>query len=83
MGGSADLNPSTFTYLDISKDFQKGHYAERNIRFGVREHGMLAIVIGLSAHGGVIPYAQHSLTSLVMLWVRSQLVLFLTITLFW
>lgn len=40
VGGSADLNPSTLTYLTCSKDFQKNTPEGRNIRFGVREHGM-------------------------------------------
>jgi transketolase len=56
VGGSADLNPSTLTYLTSSKDFQKNSYEGRNIRFGVREHGMAAICNGLSAYGGVIPF---------------------------
>eukprot|EP01127_Copromyxa_protea_P001407 TRINITY_DN11409_c0_g1_i1.p1 TRINITY_DN11409_c0_g1~~TRINITY_DN11409_c0_g1_i1.p1 ORF type:complete len:673 (-),score=190.73 TRINITY_DN11409_c0_g1_i1:39-1796(-) len=55
-GGSADLNPSCFTYLDDSKDFQKGSYENRNIRFGVREHAMAAICNGLAAYGGIIPF---------------------------
>ena len=32
VGGSADLNPSCFTYLDCSTDFQKGKFAGRNLR---------------------------------------------------
>jgi transketolase len=55
-GGSADLNPSCFTYLNDDKDFQKGTYNQRNIRFGVREHAMAAICNGLSAYGGIIPF---------------------------
>jgi transketolase len=43
VGGSADLNPSTLTYLTCSKDFQKATPEGRNIRFGVREHGMSGI----------------------------------------
>jgi transketolase len=56
MGGSADLNPSTLTYLDCSTDYQKKSPQGRNIRFGVREHGMAAICNGLAAYGGFIPY---------------------------
>jgi len=56
MGGSADLNPSTLSYMDCSKDFQKETPEGRNIRFGVREHAMAAICNGLAAHGGFIPY---------------------------
>ncbi|MFZ5569994.1 MAG: transketolase [Thermodesulfobacteriota bacterium] len=56
MGGSADLAPSNNTYLPFSPDFQKGSYAGRNVRFGVREHAMGAIMNGLFLHGGVRPY---------------------------
>jgi len=55
-GGSADLNPSTLSYLDCSIDFQKHSPQGRNVRFGVREHGMASICNGLAAYGGVIPY---------------------------
>jgi transketolase len=71
MGGSADLDPSTFTNLKGFGDFnptptgkfddQGGDsagwsYAGRNIHYGVREHAMGAISNGLAAHGGFIPY---------------------------
>ncbi len=56
IGGSADLAPSNMTLLKSSGDFQKGHYENRNLRFGVREHGMGAICNGLALHGGLIPY---------------------------
>jgi transketolase len=42
--------------MDVSKDFQKETPEGRNIRFGVREHGMAAICNGLAAYGGYIPY---------------------------
>ncbi len=57
MGGSADLAPSTKTIINGSPDFTPDNYGGRNIRFGVREHAMGAIVNGLALHGGVIPYA--------------------------
>jgi transketolase len=60
-GGSADLNPSCFTYINSDKDFQKGSYDQRNIRFGVREHGMAAIMNGLTAYGGIIPFCSSFL----------------------
>lgn len=41
IGGSADLAPSNLTLMKISGDFQKNSPAERNLRFGVREHGEL------------------------------------------
>lgn len=56
IGGSADLAPSNMTLLKSSGDFQKGHYENRNLRFGVREHGMGAICNGIALHGGLIPY---------------------------
>ncbi len=57
IGGSADLTHSNNTYIKISGDFQKGQYENRNIRFGVREHGMGAICNGIALHGsGLIPY---------------------------
>ncbi len=57
IGGSADLTHSNLTYLKISDSFQKGNYAGRNLRFGVREHGMGAICNGIALHGsGLIPY---------------------------
>lgn len=56
MGGSADLAPSNKTYLNDSHEFQKGAYDGRNIRFGVREHAMGAIMSGMFLHGGIRPY---------------------------
>jgi len=55
-GGSADLNPSCFTYITSSKDFQKNTPEGRNVRFGVREHAMSAICNGIASYGGLIPY---------------------------
>jgi transketolase len=72
VGGSADLNPSTRTALKGLGDFQSPEvsgpgtlgavggewsYAGRNIAFGVREHAMGAIVNGMAAHGGVLPFS--------------------------
>ncbi len=48
VGGSADLNPSTKTYLGFSTAMQPGEYSGRNIHFGVREHAMGSIVNGLA-----------------------------------
>ncbi len=56
MGGSADLAPSTKTIMSCSGDFQAGSYDNRNLRFGVREHGMGSILNGMALHGGTIPY---------------------------
>lgn len=71
IGGSADLNSSTLTAMKGGGDFgdpsfndfeSQGavgdiwSYAGRNIHYGIREHGMGAIVNGMAAHGGVIPF---------------------------
>jgi transketolase len=76
-GGSADLDPSTFTALTGLGDFEPpgadAHdrqgsegggwsYAGRNLHFGVREHAMGAILNGLAAHGGAIPFGATFLT---------------------
>jgi transketolase len=71
IGGSADLNPSTFTALQNLGDFESPErecsdsqgstggswsYAGRNLHFGVREHSMAAALNGMAAHGGIIPF---------------------------
>lgn len=48
LGGSADLNPSTKTYLGFSGPMKPGDPSGRNIHFGVREHAMGSIVNGLA-----------------------------------
>jgi len=77
VGGSADLNPSTFTWLKNFGDFQspatssqglhgmvggRWDYQGRNIHFGVREHAMGSIAVGMALHGGFIPYTATFLT---------------------
>ena len=77
IGGSADLDPSTHTALAGMGDFQNPAlhpvdrqgavgdawgYGGRNIHFGVREHGMGAIMNGIAAHGGAIPFGATFLT---------------------
>lgn len=58
VGGSADLTPSNLTRPASAKltDFQPASHAGRYFRFGVREHGMLAILNGIDAHGGLLPF---------------------------
>ncbi|KAG7998373.1 hypothetical protein I3843_01G255900 [Carya illinoinensis] len=57
LGGSADLASSNMTLLKMFGDFQKNTPEERNVRFGVREHGMGAISNGIARHSpGLIPY---------------------------
>lgn len=58
IGGDADLAGSTKTLIKGANNTGHGVSAERNIRFGVREHGMGAIVNGLALHGGIVkPYS--------------------------
>ncbi len=71
LGGSADLNPSTYTALEGLGEFKPPNtlvgdmqgavgggwgYTGRNFAFGVREHGMGAILNGMAAHGGTLPF---------------------------
>jgi transketolase len=56
MGGSADLAPSNKTLIADSGSFSAEDPSARNLHFGVREHGMGAILNGMALHGGVVPY---------------------------
>jgi len=56
VGGSADLRPSNNTWIDGFPAFQKDTPQGRNFHFGVREHGMGAVLNGMALHGGLIPY---------------------------
>jgi transketolase len=77
IGGSADLDPSTYTALKGLGDFESPErasadrqgtaggewgFAGVNLHFGVREHAMGAIANGLAAHGGGIPFGATFLT---------------------
>jgi transketolase len=77
IGGSADLNPSTHTELANAGNFENPEmatgdlqgsaaggwsYAGRNVQFGVREHAMGAILNGMAAHGGTMPFGATFLT---------------------
>jgi len=56
-GGSADLAPSTDTLMEEGGAFlPDAPPGGRNFHFGVREHGMGAILNGMARHGGLIPY---------------------------
>lgn len=68
IGGSADLTGSNLTRVAKSVDFQHpstglGDYKGIYIRYGVREHAMGAIMNGLAAYGGIIPYSGTFLVS--------------------
>ena len=56
IGGSADLAPSNKTTLEGYGSFNPGTREGRNLHFGVREHGMAAIVNGIALHGGLKAY---------------------------
>ena len=51
IGGSADLYGSTLNYINSSKDFTPANWSGRNIRFGIREHGMCGIMNGIAYDG--------------------------------
>jgi transketolase len=56
MGGSADLTPSNGTAVKTWKNFAPGAYDKRYMHFGIREHGMAAIMNGMALHRGIIPF---------------------------
>ena len=57
IGGSADLTPSNNTLPAGEESFSPENPKGRYIRYGVREHGMAAIMNGMALHGGVLPYS--------------------------
>jgi transketolase len=56
VGGAADLASSVRTNIVGSGSVAKGSFAGRNINFGVREHGMGAVLNGLALAGGLVPF---------------------------
>jgi transketolase len=56
MGGSADLAPSTHTYMKGFGEFEPESFSGRNMHFGIREHAMGAILNGMALHRGLIPF---------------------------
>jgi transketolase len=56
IGGSADLAPSCKSTITGSGSIARGHYGERNLHFGIREHAMGAALNGLALHGGIRPF---------------------------
>ncbi len=53
VGGSADLDESTYTHLKAYETIQPGSYSGRNVHFGIREHAMVASMNGLSLFDGL------------------------------
>ncbi len=62
LGGSADLTPSNGTLRKDSVPLSAQSPAGNYVHFGVREFGMSAILNGVAAHGGFIPYGGTFLT---------------------
>lgn len=56
VGGSADLAPSTKTYMNDRESFSAKNYSGSNLHFGVREHAMAAIANGMQLYGGLHIY---------------------------
>lgn len=56
VGGSADLNPSTKTFIEGSPAIARDAFLGRNIHFGIREHAMGAFVNGMAVSDGFIPF---------------------------
>ena len=57
VGGSADLSGSNNTKTSVTEPMTPDNWAGRYIHYGVREHGMAAIMNGMALHGGIIPYS--------------------------
>lgn len=57
IGGSADLTGSVMTQIKGPANITPGNYNGQYIHYGVREHGMAAMMNGMALHGGIIPYA--------------------------
>ncbi|KAI8081152.1 transketolase [Thamnidium elegans] len=78
IGGSADLTGSNLTRWTDAVDFQHpstglGDYTGRYLRYGIREHGMFAIMNGMAAYGGIIPYGGTFLNFLTYGWGAARL----------
>jgi len=68
IGGSADLTHSNLTHTKATRSITPTDFSGRYIHYGVREHGMAAIMNGLSLHGGFIPYGGTFLIFANYLW---------------
>ena len=56
IGGSADLSGSNNTKTNNSKTINSKNFNGNYIHYGVREHGMAAVMNGIALYGGLIPY---------------------------
>ncbi|ORY89898.1 transketolase [Syncephalastrum racemosum] len=78
IGGSADLTGSNNTRWKTAVDFQPpstklGDYSGRYIRYGVREHAMHAVMNGIAAYQGLIPFGGTFLNFLTYGWGAARL----------
>ncbi|KAI8366628.1 transketolase [Radiomyces spectabilis] len=78
IGGSADLTGSNNTRWKTAVDFQPpstklGNYGGRYLRYGIREHGMSAIMNGIAAYQGLIPFGGTFLNFLTYAWGAARL----------
>lgn len=62
IGGSADLAPSNKTNIKSSDSLKADNYSGRIIHFGVREHAMGSLMVGMALHGGLIPFGGTFMT---------------------
>jgi transketolase len=56
ISGAADLYPSTDAYIKEGGDLSAENPSARNVHYGIREHGMGAVLQGISLHKGIIPF---------------------------
>ena len=56
LGGGADLTGNTGVEIDDAQPFSSSNRGARQIHFGIREHAMGAVMNGMAAHGGVLPF---------------------------
>jgi transketolase len=61
VGGSADLEPSTKTRIKDSPSVTRSDFSGRNLHFGIREHGMGAVMNGMALATGFLPYGSSFL----------------------
>lgn len=62
IGGSADLAPSNKTDIKSSSSLEANNYGGKIIHFGVREHAMGSLMVGMALHGGLIPFGGTFMT---------------------
>lgn len=79
VGGSADLTPSNLTDYPGVVNFQEGSYEGRYMRFGVREHAMVAAANGLFAYGGFRYESLAMYLQIILFGIHPLLILILSL----